>query len=92
MVKKKDFEFDIVKHIGVISEGNKGWRREVNSVSWNGAEPKYDIRDWSPEHDKMGKGISLTENEAVALSNILKQAFSDKDNLDLIKDVFKTSE
>lgn len=44
----KDFKFEIIKEIGVLSEGSKGWRKELNLVSWNDAEPKYDLRDWAP--------------------------------------------
>ena len=67
----KDFKYEIVKEIGVLSEGSKGWRKELNLVSWNGAEPKYDLRDWAPEHEKMGKGITLTEEEAEKLKQLL---------------------
>ena len=58
-----DFSYEIIKHIGVISENSKGWRKEVNIISWNGRSPKYDIRDWAPEHEKMGKGITLNDDE-----------------------------
>ena len=54
-----EVKFEIQKELGVISEGSKGWKKEVNLISWNGAAPKYDIRDWDPEHEKMGKGITL---------------------------------
>ena len=67
----KDYKFEIIKEIGVLSEGSKGWRNELNLVSWNGADPKYDIRDWAPEHDKMGKGITLTKEEAAKLKELL---------------------
>lgn len=67
-----DFKFEIVEEIGVLSEGSKGWRKELNKISWNGAEPKYDIRDWAPEHEKMGKGVTLTEDEAVKLKELLR--------------------
>ena len=67
----RDFKYEIVKEIGVLSEGSKGWRKELNLVSWNGADPKYDIRDWAPEHDKMGKGITLTKEEAAKLKELL---------------------
>lgn len=66
-----DFEFDIVEEIGVLSESRRGWTRELNLVSWNGADPKYDIRDWSPDHERMGKGISLSVDEFNALRKIL---------------------
>ena len=67
----KDFDFEITEHIGVLAEKTKGWRREINLVSWGGAEPKIDIRDWSPDHSKMGKGISLTAEEIEKLKELL---------------------
>ena len=54
-----EFKFDIVENIGVLSENAKGWRKELNFVSWNEREPKYDIREWDPEHNRMAKGITL---------------------------------
>ena len=62
-----DIKFEITKHIGVLSEGSKGWRKELNLVSWNDREPKYDIRDWAPQYAKMGKGVTLSEEELEAL-------------------------
>lgn len=67
----KDFEFDIVEHIGILAEKTKGWKREVNLISWGGAEPKIDIRDWSPDHSKMGKGITLTAEEIEKLKELI---------------------
>lgn len=66
-----DIKYEIVEEIGVISENAKGWRKELNLVSWNSAAPKYDIRDWAPEHEKMGKGITLSDDEAQELKKIL---------------------
>ena len=66
-----DIKYDIVEEIGVLSENAKGWRKELNKISWNGAAPKYDIRDWAPALDKMGKGITLTEEEATKLKELL---------------------
>ena len=66
-----DFKYEIVKHIGVLSESTNGWTKELNVISWNGANPKYDIRDWAPDHEKMGKGITLTEEEAAKLRELL---------------------
>ena len=67
-----DIKYDIIEEIGVLSENAKGWRKELNKVSWNGATPKYDLRDWAPEHEKMGKGITLTEEEITELRNLLQ--------------------
>lgn len=58
-----EITYEITKELGVISENAKGWTRELNLVSWNGHEPKFDIRDWSPDHTRMSKGMSLTEEE-----------------------------
>lgn len=67
-----DIKYEIVEQIGVLSESAKGWTKELNKISWNGGEPKYDIRDWAPEHEKMGKGVTLTYNEAGKLLTLLK--------------------
>lgn len=67
-----NFSYEIVKHIGVISEGSGGWTKELNLISWNGKEPKYDIRDWSPEKEKMGKGATLTAEDAKVLLELLQ--------------------
>ena len=66
-------KYEINKEIGVLSENSKGWTKELNLVSWNGAVPKYDLRDWAPEHEKMGKGVTLTEVEADRLKELLNQ-------------------
>ena len=66
-----EFTYEILQEIGVLSESQKGWRKELNLISWNGAAPKYDIRDWSPGHEKMGKGITLTVEEAETLKELL---------------------
>lgn len=66
-----DLRYDIVEEIGVLSENAKGWRKELNLISWNGATPKYDIREWAPEHEKMGKGVTLTKEELEALKKLI---------------------
>lgn len=70
-----EIQFEIVRQIGVLSETPKGWRMELNLISWNGREPKYDIRSWSPDHEKMSKGITLSEEEAKALCGQLWMLF-----------------
>ena len=64
-----EISFEIVEHIGTLSEGS--WNLELNKVSWNGKEPKYDLRSWDPEHKKCGKGITLNEFEIEKLKEIL---------------------
>lgn len=68
-----EFKYEITQELGVLSESKSGWTRELNLISWNGGAPKYDIRDWSPEHEKMGKGISLSANEVEKLRVILSK-------------------
>lgn len=68
-----DIKCDIVEELGVLSESTKGWKKELNLISWNGAEAKYDLRDWSPNHEKMGKGITLTTNEVQELYKLLTE-------------------
>jgi hypothetical protein len=67
-----EIKFEIIKNIGTLSKSSKGWTKELNLISWNGREPKYDIRDWDPEHEKMGKGVTLTEEELKNLKELLK--------------------
>lgn len=66
-----EIKYDIVEEIGVLSVSTKGWTKELNRISWNGGAPKYDIRDWSPEHEKMGKGVTLSEEEVKKLVELL---------------------
>lgn len=68
-----DIKYDIIEEIGVLSENAKGWRKEINLISWNGAVPKYDIREWAPEHEKMGKGVILTKEELDKMVEILAE-------------------
>ena len=65
-----EFKYEIIKSRGVISRSKNGWTKEVNVISWNDRPSKIDIREWSPEHDKMSKGLSLTEDEMDTLVDI----------------------
>lgn len=67
----EDFKFEITKSIGTVSEGKTGWNVELNLVSWGDRPAKYDIRSWSPDHQKMGKGLTLTSEELKSLKNLL---------------------
>lgn len=66
---------EIVEQIAVLSTSTSGWTKELNLVSWNDKEPKYDIRDWSPDHSKTSKGITLTDEEV----SFLKEALESRD-------------
>lgn len=66
-----DIKYEINEKLGVISESSKDWTKELNLISWNGREAKYDIRDWAPEYEKMGKGVTLSKEELKELRNIL---------------------
>ncbi|MEL3906254.1 MAG: YdbC family protein [Treponema sp.] len=67
----EEFSYEITEKHGVLSTSKSGWTMELNSVSWNGRSPKFDIRSWSPDHEKMGKGITLSAEEAAALKTVL---------------------
>ncbi len=68
-----DIRFEIKQSIGSISESSKGWAKELNLISWNDKEPKYDLRDWDPTHEKMGKGVTLTAEELKKLRELLNK-------------------
>lgn len=66
-----DIKFEIEKELGKISESSKGWNKELNLISWNGKDAKFDLRDWAPGHEKMGKGITLSSDELKSLKELL---------------------
>ena len=68
-----EIKYDIVNSIGTISENSKGWKKELNLISWNDRAPKYDLRDWSGDNQKMGKGITMTKEELIALKTLLNE-------------------
>ena len=67
-----EIKYEIIKNIAVLSSSASGWSKELNLISWNDREPKYDLRDWSADHSKMGKGVTLTKEELLALKDLLK--------------------
>ena len=66
-----EFKYEIIEKVGVISQSAKGWSKELNFISWNEREPKFDIREWSEDHSQMSKGISLSKAELIALRDLL---------------------
>ena len=68
-----EIKFEIVKKIGVLSKSEKGWAKELNLIRWNDREPKYDIRDWSPDGQTMSKGVTLSKEELAALKELLNK-------------------
>ncbi len=66
-----EIKYEIIQTLGILSTSPKGWNKELNLISWNGREPKYDLRDWAPDHEKMGKGVTLSKEELLALKELL---------------------
>jgi len=66
-----EIKYEIIKNIAVLSTSASGWSKELNLISWNDREPKYDLRDWSADHSKMGKGVTLTKEELLALKDLV---------------------
>ena len=66
-----DFKYSIENQFGVLSESKSGWTLELNKVSWSDRPAKFDIRTWSPDHKKMGKGVTLTDDEVRKLRDLL---------------------
>ena len=75
----EDFSFEIVQQLGTISSSKSGWTTELNLVSWGGRPEKYDVRSWSPDHKKMGKGITLTKEELAALAELTEKTLQNTD-------------
>ena len=68
-----DIRYEIKEKVGIIAESAKGWKKELNLITWNGNEAKYYLREWSPGHEKMGKGITLTIDELKRLRKLLNE-------------------
>jgi hypothetical protein len=68
-----EIKYEILKKVGVLSKSASGWEKQLNLISWNEREPKYDIREWSPDGEKMGKGVTLSKEELLALKGLLNQ-------------------
>ena len=68
-----ELKYEITKSLGELSQSPSGWTKELNMVSWNDRDPKYDIRKWAPEHNKMGKGVTLTADEIILLRDLLNE-------------------
>ena len=66
-----EIKYEIIKNIGVLSKSASGWAKEVNLISWNDRDAKYDIREWSANHEKMGKGVTLSKEELLALKELM---------------------
>ena len=66
-----EIKYEVVQRVAVLSQRPRGWERQLNLISWNEKEPKYDIRDWAPDHSRMGKGVTLTADELAALKDLL---------------------
>lgn len=73
----KEIQYEIIKEIAVLSKSDSGYTKEINLISWNGAEPKYDIRSFSPNREKCGKGVTLTETEVKTLFAALQKELSE---------------
>lgn len=81
VLEMAEIKFDIVEKVGIIGEGSKGWKKELNLISWNDRKAKVDIRDWDETHEKMGKGITLSKKEVKELKKLLNEI--DIDSLDI---------
>ena len=75
----REIQYEIVKEIAVLSTGDSGYTKEINLISWNGKEPKYDIRSFSPNREKCGRGVTLNADEAAALLKALQKELNSED-------------
>ncbi len=79
-----ELKYEITEHIAVLGESSRGWTKELNKVSWNDYPPKYDIREWSPDHARMGKGVTLSNEEFDALRRVINgEEINDPDGDDV---------
>lgn len=70
--KSEEVTYEIIQHMGVIAKYSNRWTKELNKISWNGSNPKFDIRDWDEHHEHMSRGITLREDEMQILYDLLR--------------------
>ena len=75
-----EFKYQVLKSYGTLSEADNGWKKELTFVSWNDRDPKYDIRSWSPQKDRMGRGITFSKEELISLKELLSQISINNDS------------
>lgn len=75
-----EFKYEIKEELGILSESSNGWSKQFNKISWNDRTPKYDIRDWAEDHEKMGKGVTLTEEELRQLYSLISNEITKLDS------------
>jgi len=68
-----EIKYEVIERFGTLSESDKGWKKELTFIKWNDRDPKYDIREWSPDESKMGKGVTLSKEEVTALRDLLNK-------------------
>ena len=68
-----EFKYEVVENYGSLSESSKGWKKEIKLISWNQKEAKYDIREWAPDGEKMGKGVTLSKEEVINWRDLLNK-------------------
>lgn len=66
-----ELKYEVTKELGILSESARGWTKELNFVSWNDRDARLDLREWAPNHERMGKGMTLSQEEARKLRDIL---------------------
>ena len=70
---------DVMENLVVFGQRrDSGWTKEANIVCWNGGSPKLDIREWDPDHQRMSRGITLTETEAEKFARAIGQRMLEK--------------
>ena len=84
-----DFTYELKEHIADLRTNKDGWTRQVNVVAWNGGEPKIDIRDWAPDHSRMTRGITLTEDEAMDLAKALAERHINRQREESMRDPYE---
>lgn len=84
-----EFTFEIQEHITTLGTMKDGWTREVNVVSWNGGKPKVDVREWSPDHARMTRGITLTEEESENFARAIAERLASKEREESVKDPYE---
>lgn len=65
-----EFSYELIEFLGSLNE-KEGWSKSVVRIAWGENPVTIDVRNMNIMAERMGKGISLSDEEADRLVDIL---------------------
>ncbi len=77
---KDDFKYEVIEECGELAARSNGDIVKLRYISWNGRDPKYDLRVWGTDdegNERCGKGVGLSGEELEELYNLIGKLMED---------------